>query len=191
VDLGRKHVDRRRVIVFSQMESPPNFNYYINHRMFDPNFIAVTMKLNSVEEWTLRNVTGEWHTFHIHTNPFQVMSINGRRRHYVDYQDNVAMPPRSTIVIRLHPIDFTGKFVFHCHVASHEDRGMMAAVQVVRKPTPAEARASTGSSGGFAISSSAYGSSTVPVALAVSFYCHLLGLPTVAPPAGLGPSHRA
>lgn len=189
VDLGRMHVDRRRVIVFSQMESPPKFNYYINHRMFDPKFIAVTMRLNSVEEWTLRNATGEWHTFHIHTNPFQVMSINGRRLHYVDYQDNVAMPPHSSIVVRLHPIDFTGKFVFHCHVVSHEDLGMMAVVQVVKHPTPAEARASAVSSGGFAISSSAYGSTTVPVAR-YTFYCHLFGAPAVASPAGAGPSHR-
>lgn len=27
--------------------------------------------------------------------------------------------------------DFTGKFVMHCHVLFHEDKGMMAAVQVV------------------------------------------------------------
>jgi suppressor of ftsI len=174
VDLGSMHVDRRRVIVFSQMETPSKFSYYINHRMFDPNFVAVTMRLNSVEQWTLKNASAEWHTFHIHTNPFQVMSINGRRLPYVDYQDNVAMPPRSSIVIRMHPIDFTGKLVIHCHVASHEDLGMMAAVQVVRNPTPTEDQASAVSSGGFAISSSAYGSSTVPIAL-LSFYCHLLG----------------
>ena len=185
LDLGSKHVDRRRVIVFSQMESPDKFSYFINRKMFDPNFIAVTMRLNSVEQWTLQNVTGEWHTFHIHTNPFQVMSINGRRMHYVDYQDNVAMPPHSSIVIRMHPIDFTGKLVIHCHVASHEDLGMMAAVQVVRNPTRAQSRASSVTHGGFSISSSAYGSRTVPVAL-VAFYCHLLGLPVptapVAPP---------
>ena len=27
--------------------------------------------------------------------------------------------------------DFTGKFVFHCHVLHHEDHGMMSVVEVV------------------------------------------------------------
>ena len=34
--------------------------------------------------------------------------------------------------MRYRPTDFTGKFVFHCHVLGHEDNGMMAVVQVVK-----------------------------------------------------------
>jgi hypothetical protein len=103
------------------------------------------MKLNSVEEWTLKNpahgAAYEWHTFHIHQNPFQVISINGRPLNYIDWQDNVTLPPGSTVVILIHPIDFTGKFVFHCHVIFHEDHGMMGVVQVVANPTAAQVNA--------------------------------------------------
>ena len=74
---------------------------------FDPEHVAVTMKLGSVEEWTLVNANTEWHTFHIHVNPFQVMSVDGRRVTDVAYQDNVALPPKSRTVIRMHPTDFT------------------------------------------------------------------------------------
>ena len=126
--------------------------------MFDPNRIAVTMKLGSVERWTLVNTNVEWHTFHIHVNDFQVVSVAGKRVPYVDYQDNVALPPKSKVVILQHPTDFTGKFVMHCHVTFHEDHGMMAAVQVVRNPTAAQARASVSDQGGFQVASSAYGS---------------------------------
>jgi Multicopper oxidase len=38
------------------------------------------------------------------------------------------MPPKSTVVIRMNAIDFTGKSVFHCHVTFHEHHGVMAAV---------------------------------------------------------------
>ncbi|HEY1591637.1 MAG TPA: multicopper oxidase family protein [Solirubrobacteraceae bacterium] len=174
-DLRRRRVDRRRLIVFTQMETPMKFEYFINGRLFDPKFIAVTMKLNSVEEWTLVNRSVEWHTFHIHINPFQVISVNGRRVPYVDYQDNVLMPPHSRIVIRMLPKDFTGKFVMHCHVASHEDLGMMATVQVVKSPTPAQLRASAVASGGISIRSSAYGAGQT-VASSLTFICHLLGV---------------
>ena len=182
VDLRRKHVDRHRTIVFSEMPAGMNMtNFLLNGKLFDPNRVDVTMKLNSVEEWTLQNTNTEWHTFHIHVNPFQIISINGRRLNYVDYQDNVAMPPKSTIVIRMNPIDFTGKFVFHCHVTFHEDHGMMAAVQVLRKPTPAQLKASVVTSGGFAIRSSAYESNAVPPpTLTFSYVCHLLGIRKIA-----------
>ncbi len=178
VDLRRRHVDRHRTIVFAEMPAAMNMtNFLLNGKVFAPDRVDVTMKLNSVEEWTLQNTNTEWHTFHIHVNPFQIISINGRRLNYVDYQDNVAMPPKSTIVIRMKPIDFTGKFVFHCHVVFHEDHGMMAAVQVLRKPSPAQLRASVVTSGGFAIGSSAYESEVVPPAALVAFryVCHLLG----------------
>jgi suppressor of ftsI len=179
-DLRRMHVDRFRQIIFSEKESPPNsgnFLFLLNHHTFDPNYVPVTMKLGSVEQWTLVNTNTEWHTFHIHQNPFQVVSINGHRLPYVDYQDNVAMPPKSRIVIRMHPIDFTGKFVFHCHVTFHEDHGMMSAVQVVARPNASEQAASTGAVHGIEIQSSAYGQQALPpLPRAILLLCHLLGI---------------
>ena len=39
--------------------------------------------------------------------------------------------PGKDVVIRMRFTDFTGKFVFHCHILNHEDNGMMAVVEVV------------------------------------------------------------
>ena len=158
VDLRRAHVARKRTIVFSTMESGENVSFLLNGMTFDPNQVDVTMKLGSIEQWTLVNTNEEWHTFHIHTNDFQVVSIAGKRVPYIDYQDNVALPPKSRTVILMHPIDFTGKFVFHCHITFHEDHGMMAVVQVVRNPTPTQRRSSLVLDGGFTIGSNAFGS---------------------------------
>jgi FtsP/CotA-like multicopper oxidase with cupredoxin domain len=41
------------------------------------------------------------------------------------------MPPGSTIKFLTRPTDFTGKFVFHCHMTFHEDHGMMGVVKVI------------------------------------------------------------
>jgi FtsP/CotA-like multicopper oxidase with cupredoxin domain len=46
-------------------------------------------------------------------------------------QDTVVLPPHGEVVIRTAFLDFTGKFVFHCHILAHEDGGMMAVVEVV------------------------------------------------------------
>ena len=33
-------------------------------------------------------------------------------------------------------VDFTGKYVLHCHILIHEDRGMMQLIEVVTNRTP-------------------------------------------------------
>jgi FtsP/CotA-like multicopper oxidase with cupredoxin domain len=177
LDLRRRHVDRRRTIVFGEMTAPSGTTAFtLNGMTFDPSRVDVTMKLNSVEQWTLVNENAEWHTFHIHTNDFQVVSVAGRSVPYVDYEDNVALAPHSHTVILMQPTDFTGKFVFHCHVTFHEDHGMMATVQVVREPTAAQARRAVVRDGGLAIGSSAYGSSApAPSVSSLLFFCRALG----------------
>jgi hypothetical protein len=119
-------------------------------------------------------------------NDFQVVSVAGKRVPYVDYEDNVALPPKSKVVILMRPTDFTGKFVMHCHVTFHEDHGMMAAVQVVRNLTAGQARASVGEQGGFQVASSAYESTTVPVMLTpkqFALYCRLHHIHVASPSA--------
>ena len=178
VDLRRKHIDRKRTIVFSEMtEASGHTNFELNGMTFDPSRTDITMKLGSVEQWTLANTNEEWHTFHIHTNDFQVVSVNGKNLPYIDYEDNVALPPHSRTVILMQPTDFTGEFVFHCHVTFHEDNGMMATVQVVREPTPAQLQASVVRDGALAIGSAAYGSRSDPPAVqALIYFCRALGL---------------
>ncbi len=127
-DLRRGRVDRRRVI---RLESDfPRF--LVNGKTFDPRRVDQTMKLGALEQWTIRNDSGEWHSFHIHVNPVQVVRIGRRAVRSVDYEDVVAIPPRGSVTLRMRFTDFTGKFVFHCHILGHEDGGMMSLVQVVR-----------------------------------------------------------
>lgn len=184
-DLRSATVDRYRTITFSESPNPSGGTFFkINGAVFDHDKTPITMKLDSVEEWQLLNTSNEWHTMHIHQNPFQVLNMDGRQLTDVTYEDNVEMPPchmepnpkdptnpgclsPSVVVIRMRPIDFTGRFVFHCHVVNHEDRGMMMAVQVVRQPTPQQLMGSTtpstpmGMGMGMQIVSSPYGGGPV------------------------------
>jgi FtsP/CotA-like multicopper oxidase with cupredoxin domain len=177
-DLRGRPIDRKRTIVFNEMTEPSGASAFtLNGMKFNPERIDATMKLGSIEQWTLVNETTEWHTFHIHINDFQVVSVAGKPVPYVLEEDNVALPPKSKTVVLMHPIDFTGKFVFHCHVTFHEDHGMMAAVQVVREPTAAEMRRTVVYDGGFGIGSGAYGAKTAaPTPRLLAFFCHALGL---------------
>jgi FtsP/CotA-like multicopper oxidase with cupredoxin domain len=85
-----------------------------------------------VEEWTVRNDSNEEHSFHVHTNHFQLMSINGARHHGHGQQDTASIPAKGRLVIRMHFGNYTGKTVLHCHILNHEDEGMMAVLEIVK-----------------------------------------------------------
>jgi FtsP/CotA-like multicopper oxidase with cupredoxin domain len=129
-DLGNQTVDRYRTLVFSSNDKERH--YMIDGNIFDPARIDQQVKLGDLEEWTIRNMDDEEqsHTFHIHVNDFQVMSINGQPYNASGLQDTVVLPGKGEVVIRIPFDDFIGKFVYHCHIIFHEDHGMMGVVEV-------------------------------------------------------------
>jgi FtsP/CotA-like multicopper oxidase with cupredoxin domain len=104
--------------------------YFINGKMFDMNRVDVRVKLNTVKEWTILNTSDEEHSFHVHTNHFQLMSINGQPHDYYGWQDTASVPAKGQIVIRTHFLDYTGRTVMHCHILKHQDLGMMAVLEI-------------------------------------------------------------
>jgi FtsP/CotA-like multicopper oxidase with cupredoxin domain len=140
-DLRDDAVARRRTVQFSTGQPEPNGTpvFLNNGRRYEQWGTAnlAPMRLGTVEEWTLTNTTDEYHPFHIHVQPFQVVSVNGQPVRGVMYRDTVTIPPMvdgvpGRVVIRQRYPDFTGRFVIHCHILFHEDHGMVAPVRVVR-----------------------------------------------------------
>ena len=68
------------------------------------------------------------------------MSINGKPYKADGRQDVVNIPKDGGRVVIRNPFDdFTGHFVFHCHILGHEDAGRMQTIEVVRpgeQPSP-------------------------------------------------------
>jgi len=133
-DLSGEPVARSRNVV---LHDDGGNNFYINGKLYDmkPTFEEPAV-LGTVEEWTLTNTSGQNHPFHLHTAPFQVLSVNGAAPPATDYMDGVTVPyavngVAGKVVIRMRFTDFTGQWMFHCHIAGHEDNGMMGSVPVV------------------------------------------------------------
>ena len=122
-------------------ENSAGSSFHINGKPFDMNrsIFSTPAVVNTVEQWTIVNVSGETHPFHIHTGHFQVMSVNGVPRPFTGERDIVPVPYKKDgvpgkVVIRIDFADFTGRWMFHCHIAAHEDNGMMSFVNVVNPP---------------------------------------------------------
>ncbi|MFT4040099.1 MAG: multicopper oxidase family protein [Thermomicrobiales bacterium] len=127
-DLSGATVDMERTITFAKDQATGHF--LIDGQMFDENRIDQAVKLGAIEDWTIINDNNQQHPFHIHTNDFQVISINDEPYPAVGHQDTVNLPAFGKVVVRIPFLDFTGKFVYHCHILNHADMGMMATVEV-------------------------------------------------------------
>jgi FtsP/CotA-like multicopper oxidase with cupredoxin domain len=106
---------------------------------------VVEVEPNSVEEWTILNFTHEVHNFHIHQLHFRVLEsddkfVEGRMLDTINVPvalpdtnwspDDPVMPGSVRLLMRFNP-NISGEFVFHCHILSHEDKGMMGLIRVV------------------------------------------------------------
>jgi suppressor of ftsI len=132
-DLSTAPIDQRRRITFqfSPPIGPANAIFWIDHQQFDGNRDDQVVRLNTTEEWVIRNATDAWHPFHIHINHYQVVAVNGRPVPVRSNEDTTGVPPLGEITMRTRFLDFPGRWVYHCHILLHEDNGMMGTVKAL------------------------------------------------------------
>jgi suppressor of ftsI len=117
------------VITFTEND----LGFYVNGRPFNPlDGPVIRAKVGDLEHWRIVNNTHEVHPFHIHQIHFLpfTSTSGGKRTTPPTWLDTFDVAPESTIELVM---DFTnpaikGLAVLHCHILSHEDKGMMAKV---------------------------------------------------------------
>ena len=144
--LAAAPVTAQRTIFFAEGEH----TFYLTvdgqpNRAFEPGMApGIVTQVGAVEEWTVQNRTHESHEFHIHQIHFLVEAQDnfgkfapapGITGQYLDTIDLPAWDGKSAYPsVRLR-MDFrgniAGRFVFHCHILSHEDKGMMNVIEVL------------------------------------------------------------
>ncbi|MFG3495362.1 multicopper oxidase family protein [Streptomyces sp. NPDC047928] len=107
-----------------------------------------TVVRGTTETWTLRNGGDMTHNFHVHDVQFRVVDVDGREPgpELRGRKDTVAVPLGSTVRIALRfdgPSDPGTPYMYHCHLLSHEDAGMMGQFAVVEEGERAAGRART------------------------------------------------
>jgi suppressor of ftsI len=129
-------IAHRRTFTFSV--NPQKTKFFINNKVFDEKHTDVTVKLGDTEEWTILNKDSQYHDFHIHQTGFLVTEANGAPTHFDGLRDTYSVPParngkpgKAKLIIPFTNPEILGRFVFHCHVVKHEDKGMMMAIEVV------------------------------------------------------------
>jgi FtsP/CotA-like multicopper oxidase with cupredoxin domain len=120
--LDTTQVVTRRVIVMSQGQ--------LDGRRMDMHRIDIRARLNSTEIWTIQNVVGMDHPFHLHGFQAQVLDRGGVPEPYPSWNDTVNIPKHSSVRMVLRFDDYPGRWMYHCHILDHEDEGMMGVLEL-------------------------------------------------------------
>jgi bilirubin oxidase len=125
---------RTQSIVLTESMGMGGNQFLINGQSFDPARVDLRARVNDIEDWTIDNQGDMDHPFHIHGNPFQLVS---RTRlglttvaDYPAWIDTVNVRAKEVVRIRLKQT-MAGKRMFHCHILEHEDQGMMGILDVL------------------------------------------------------------
>ncbi|MBW1635095.1 MAG: multicopper oxidase domain-containing protein [Deltaproteobacteria bacterium] len=109
----------------------------INGKKMDINRIDELVQLGSTEIWEVTNRSAMMmsmpHSMHLHDVQFQILSRNGRTppAHEQGRKDTVLIMPGETVRIISRFRDYTGVYMYHCHLLEHEDDGMMGQFEVI------------------------------------------------------------
>jgi FtsP/CotA-like multicopper oxidase with cupredoxin domain len=105
--------------------------FYINGQKFEMDSgPMLTVDVGSLQHWRVTNPTREVHPFHIHQVHFLTYAVDGKAVKDPVWLDTVNVSYGSSVDLVM---DFTdpiirGMSLFHCHLLSHEDKGMMAKI---------------------------------------------------------------
>jgi len=114
-----------------------NGDFTINGVGLDMNIINMTIPLNNTEIWTIQNNSPIAHPLHIHDIQYLILDINGNPppASATGWKDTYLVPGgQGTMRIITKFTDFADDIVpymYHCHMLTHEDGGMMGQFTVV------------------------------------------------------------
>jgi blue copper oxidase len=111
--------------------------FLLNSTPFDMNRIDNRPMLNTTEIWEFTNTSSLSHPFHIHDAQFNVITVNGNSPPAADrgWKDVIIIRKNATVQFAVKFTDYADTlhpYMYHCHMAPHEDDGMMG--QFVIRP---------------------------------------------------------
>ena len=114
----------RRSLVLDEMEEGlPEPRFTINGQSA-PDVPPIVARSGDVEVWEIRNDAPMDHPFHLHGMFFQLVDIDGVAPAHRGWKDTINVPMKKTVRVAVR-YGAAGKWMYHCHILEHAERGMM------------------------------------------------------------------
>jgi len=126
--IPKTEVNKRRLLSFNLDCSQTGCEFQVDGKEYDHNEPPVALNVGTTEQWTLLSLRFS-HPFHIHVNPFEVITTTEDGEEKGVWRDTIMVTEDHPVTIRTRYNNYIGKTVLHCHILDHEDLGMMKAVE--------------------------------------------------------------
>jgi FtsP/CotA-like multicopper oxidase with cupredoxin domain len=118
---------RRSFVLREDAESEAEPFFTINAERY-PQVTPVGTRTGDIEVWELDNETEMDHPFHLHGMSFQVLG-DDLFAPRLGWKDTVNVPREDTVRIAVQ-FGAEGRWMYHCHILEHAERGMMGELVV-------------------------------------------------------------
>jgi bilirubin oxidase len=148
--------DTTRTILLTGDRGRNGEPFGIDSSQYDFNKINTVVKLNTVEDWVVKNLTDFAHPFHVHLVQFYVMEIKSGAfsvkpgdpafpKEALGPKDDILIWPGEEWRIRMRfhtyaqpkPFDLdSSAYMYHCHILTHEDGYYRATANTLASRSP-------------------------------------------------------
>ena len=118
-----------RQLVLREDDTVPNMPVFTINDEAYPNITPATGAMNAIEVWEIHNMSQMDHPFHLHGMEFQLVDTTGAPIGPRGWKDTVNVPQMSVVQFAVR-FDATGRWMYHCHILEHAERGMMGELDV-------------------------------------------------------------
>jgi spore coat protein A len=132
-ELGMPTVERELALSLDLVSG----QFVINGATFDPNRVDLRTKVGTTEIWKITNNDTQFfipHNFHTHLTQFQILDRDGvpPKPGEAGLKDTVLVQPGQSVRIKAKFADYTGRYVYHCHLLEHSVGAMMGQLEITR-----------------------------------------------------------
>ncbi|WP_326691110.1 multicopper oxidase domain-containing protein [Streptomyces sp. NBC_01795] len=132
-DLGTSAVEREFTLSFNARTG----EHLINNKPFDTDRVDIRPRLNVTETWRITNADTQFgipHSLHPHLDAFRILDRNGEppAAGEAGLKDTITVMAGESARVQLRFTDYTGRFMYHCHMLGHLQMGMMGQMEIGR-----------------------------------------------------------
>lgn len=125
----------QRAFVLNELSQPNGDVLFTINGASAPALPVLSVREGETETWLFQNDSEMDHPMHVHGLFFRVLDLNGTAPAHVGWKDTVNVPAKSRLRVLLQ-YDAVGRWLYHCHILEHAERGMTGELRVVGRGEP-------------------------------------------------------
>ena len=117
-----------RVVMINLNGNMQKYIWMINGQAW-PKVVPITLTEGQRVEFIFNNQSNMAHPMHFHGHDFELVGINDTKINDGLLHDTILVLPHTQMKV-IFDADYPGKWMLHCHMAYHQEAGMMTFVEI-------------------------------------------------------------